>query len=56
MNDTYGHAVGDKVLIEVAALLRVILAKGYVFRVGGEEFALFHSFQHKTKYSYGRNH
>lgn len=44
INDTYGHAVGDKVLIEVATLLRVILAKGYVFRVGGEEFALFHSF------------
>lgn len=44
VNDTYGHAVGDKVLIEVATLLRVVLAKGYVFRVGGEEFALLHSF------------
>lgn len=44
VNDTHGHAVGDKVLIEVATLLRVVLAKGYVFRVGGEEFALLHSF------------
>ena len=45
INDEYGHGVGDQVLIEVATLLRVILARGYVFRVGGEEFALFSSFE-----------
>ncbi len=45
VNDEYGHGVGDQVLIEVATLLRVILARGYVFRVGGEEFALFSSFE-----------
>ncbi|TMN97788.1 GGDEF domain-containing protein [Pseudoalteromonas sp. S558] len=44
VNDKYGHDVGDKVLIEVATLLRITLAKGYVFRVGGEEFALISSF------------
>ncbi|ALQ10190.1 GGDEF domain-containing protein [Pseudoalteromonas fuliginea] len=45
VNDKYGHDVGDKVLVEIAALLRVTLAKGYVFRVGGEEFALLSSFK-----------
>ena len=44
INDKYGHDVGDKVLIEVATLLKVTFAKGYVFRVGGEEFALISSF------------
>jgi len=44
INDEYGHGVGDKVLVEVATLLRVALGRGYVFRVGGEEFALFASF------------
>ena len=44
VNDEHGHGVGDRVLIEVASLLRVALGRGYVFRVGGEEFALFSSF------------
>jgi diguanylate cyclase (GGDEF)-like protein len=44
VNDVHGHNVGDKVLIEVATLLRVTFEKGYVFRVGGEEFALLRSF------------
>jgi len=45
VNDKHGHGVGDRVLIEVATLLRVSLGRGYVFRVGGEEFALFCSFE-----------
>ena len=49
VNDKYGHAVGDQVLVEVATLLRVTLGKGYVFRVGGEEFALFCSFPHEDE-------
>ncbi|GAA61336.1 hypothetical protein P20652_3213 [Pseudoalteromonas sp. BSi20652] len=44
INDEHGHGVGDKVLVEVATLLRIALGRGYVFRVGGEEFALFSSF------------
>jgi len=44
INDEHGHGVGDQVLIEVATLLRVELPRGYVFRVGGEEFALFSAF------------
>ncbi|MDO6635452.1 GGDEF domain-containing protein [Pseudoalteromonas carrageenovora] len=49
VNDKHGHAVGDQVLVEVATLLRVTLGKGYVFRVGGEEFALFCSFPHEDE-------
>jgi len=44
VNDEHGHGVGDQVLVEVATLLRIVLGRGYVFRVGGEEFALFSSF------------
>jgi diguanylate cyclase (GGDEF)-like protein len=39
VNDTHGHAVGDKVLIEVSRLIRDSLRKGdHVCRMGGEEF------------------
>ncbi|WP_404344151.1 GGDEF domain-containing protein [Pseudoalteromonas mariniglutinosa] len=41
INDQYGHAVGDRVLIEVVTLLRKNTPHGYVFRIGGEEFAIF---------------
>lgn len=39
-NDTYGHLVGDKVLVTVAGALRAALAPSvFVARAGGEEFA-----------------
>ncbi len=39
VNDTYGHLVGDDVLIEIASILRATLrATDYVGRWGGEEF------------------
>ncbi|HWS26486.1 MAG TPA: GGDEF domain-containing protein [Xanthomonadales bacterium] len=39
VNDTYGHAAGDRVLIEFAAILRDSLRLGDLgARVGGEEF------------------
>ncbi len=43
VNDTYGHMIGDRVLVEVAAILKKELGKvnGTVFRVGGEELAFF---------------
>jgi diguanylate cyclase len=41
VNDTYGHAVGDKVLIAVAKMLQDKLrGRGLVARYGGEEFSL----------------
>ena len=40
-NDTYGHAVGDRVLVEFAgALQRAVQDRGRVFRCGGEEFGI----------------
>jgi diguanylate cyclase (GGDEF)-like protein len=39
INDTYGHAAGDAVLVDVAATLRRSLrAFDLVYRIGGEEF------------------
>ena len=41
INDTLGHAVGDKVLIAVAERLRKCLGQNeYVARLGGDEFVL----------------
>ena len=41
INDTFGHAAGDLVLIEVAARLRREAGAGaFVARIGGDEFAL----------------
>ena len=42
INDTYGHAVGDKVLIAIAETLqKVCRDKDVIFRLGGDEFAIF---------------
>ena len=41
INDTYGHKMGDKVLIELSALLQSSLRENdYIYRVGGEEFMI----------------
>ncbi len=38
INDTYGHGIGDEVLIKLAILLKQRFAAENVFRLGGEEF------------------
>jgi len=41
VNDTHGHAAGDRVLVEFAARVRACLRETDIFgRVGGEEFAI----------------
>jgi diguanylate cyclase (GGDEF)-like protein len=41
INDRFGHPVGDEVLRQVAARIRVTLRKSdLAFRIGGEEFAV----------------
>lgn len=40
INDTYGHSEGDRILIEVAMMLKEYYQKyGRVYRLGGDEFA-----------------
>ncbi|MCM1272018.1 MAG: diguanylate cyclase [Clostridium sp.] len=42
VNDTYGHTVGDKVLIEIAGCLKRSFGSGdVIMRLGGDEFAVF---------------
>lgn len=41
INDIYGHAVGDEVLIQIGHRISAVMAgKGDVARVGGDEFAV----------------
>ncbi len=41
VNDTYGHAAGDRVIAAFADMLRQTIGEGhYAARIGGEEFAI----------------
>ena len=41
VNDTFGHLVGDKILLRVVSLLRDSFRSGdSIFRIGGDEFAV----------------
>lgn len=40
VNDSLGHAVGDRLLIDAAARLRELAGSGLVARLGGDEFAI----------------
>lgn len=41
INDTYGHPVGDQILVEIAQLLqRELRRSDYIYRYGGDEFVL----------------
>lgn len=42
VNDTFGHPVGDKVLVHIASVVKDhIRATDVAFRLGGEEFGIF---------------
>ena len=42
INDTYGHSIGDEVLIQVASALKQTFEKfGVCMRLGGDEFAVY---------------
>ncbi|MFC5526410.1 diguanylate cyclase domain-containing protein [Rhodanobacter ginsengisoli] len=50
INDRYGHAAGDRVLVELATRLREALrSEDYVARLGGDEFVLvFEDLEHEN--------
>ncbi|EPJ45488.1 MAG: hypothetical protein OFPI_36640 [Osedax symbiont Rs2] len=43
INDSFGHAVGDELLIQFANRLKSCFVTGEVARFGGDEFAIFHT-------------
>ncbi|MDH5728793.1 MAG: GGDEF domain-containing protein [Gammaproteobacteria bacterium] len=56
VNDTYGHHIGDELLIEVAKRISTILPEGCtLYRLGGDEFALICEMQ-KSKTTFGLKH
>ncbi|TET21301.1 MAG: GGDEF domain-containing protein [Candidatus Cloacimonadota bacterium] len=50
VNDTYGHKIGDEVLIQVARILtNELVPQGIVCRYGGDEFVVFFPGKNSTK-------
>ena len=48
INDTFGHIVGDKLLLEVASRLKALeIDKKYLSRIGGDEFIMLIPFYTK---------
>ena len=49
INDTFGHIVGDKLLLEVASRLKTLkIDKKYLSRIGGDEFIMIIPFYTKN--------
>ena len=57
INDTYGHAVGDKILIHLSQTISEILDTNHIFaRLGGEEFAIaFINISEEESYKIAQN-
>jgi diguanylate cyclase (GGDEF)-like protein/PAS domain S-box-containing protein len=50
INDTFGHIVGDKLLLEVSKRLQALnIENKYLSRIGGDEFIMIVSFYSKDK-------
>lgn len=43
INDTYGHQIGDKVLIEISNILKTTFDKSKISRWGGDEFVVIYN-------------
>lgn len=41
VNDTFGHVVGDKLLVEISAYMKQVNPDGINLRLGGDEFAMY---------------
>lgn len=51
VNDTYGHKVGDQVLVKISSTLQNYFKEDTdIFRWGGEEFALIYTGEHELFY------
>ncbi|MGB1237729.1 MAG: EAL domain-containing protein, partial [Pseudomonadales bacterium] len=48
INDTFGHAVGDQLLIEVARRLKTCFNSEHIARFGGDEFAVLLELRRQT--------
>lgn len=44
-NDVYGHDCGDEILIETGRYLNAVFKDDYVFRISGDEFYVFSSYE-----------
>lgn len=50
VNDTYGHYVGDQVLIEIAKAMKEVFKKDALLgRLGGDEFAIYVNYEDKNR-------
>lgn len=42
VNDTFGHMLGDALLVDIAEMIRVLFADGFFCgRIGGDEYQIF---------------
>ncbi len=60
INDTYGHSIGDRNIIAVAKMLKIVFKGRDIFRTGGDEFVVFleecgyDDVREKVEYLYNR--